>query len=288
VRFDPVPAGGRYAPPITPVRLLACDLDGTLCRPDGTVSDRTRAALRAAEAARIEVVLVTGRPPRFVERAAGQTGVEGPVICSNGAVVYDWAADEVLDARTMQPHEFVETVAIVRTTVPGVALAIEWATTFTFEARFAELIGREGIPVADDILGHEGAPPHKLLAIHAELDQEALASALGPPLSEQLTVTHSGLPFVEMGPRGVTKATGLASWCARQEVRAEEVVAFGDMPNDIPMLRWAGWGVAMGNGHVETLEAADEVTATNDEDGVAIVVERLLRDGGYSTASAAS
>jgi len=287
MRFDPVCAARRYHPSIASVRLLACDLDGTLCRPDGTVSERTRAALRAAVAADVQVVLVTGRPPRFVERAAGQTGVEGPVICSNGAVVYDWAGDVVLDARTMQPHEFVLTVGIVRTIVPGVALAIEWDTAFTFERRFAELIGREGVPVADDVLDHEGAPPHKLLAIHAELDQEALASALTPPLADQLTVTHSGLPFIEMGPRGVTKATGLASWCARQDVRAEEVVAFGDMPNDIPMLRWAGWGVAMGNGHVETLEAADEVTATNDEDGVAIVVERLLRDGGY-TASAAS
>lgn len=279
---------GRYDPAIAPVRLLACDLDGTLCLPDGTVSDRTRAALRAAVAAGVAVVLVTGRPPRFVERAAGQTGVEGPVICSNGAVVYDWAADEVLDARTMPPHEFVDTVGIVRTTVPAVALAIEWGTTFSFEQRFAELIGRDGIPVVDDVLGHDGSSPHKLLAIHAELDQEALAAALTPPLADQLTVTHSGLPFVEMGPHGVTKATGLASWCAQQDVRAEEVVAFGDMPNDIPMLRWAGWGVAMGNGHVETLEAADEVTATNDEDGVAIVVERLLADGCYNTANAAS
>jgi hydroxymethylpyrimidine pyrophosphatase-like HAD family hydrolase len=88
-----------------------------------------------------------------------------------------------------------------------------------------------------------------------------------------LTFSHPrGL--VEMSPRGVTKATGLAEVASRLSVSPDDVVAFGDMPNDLEMLRWAGHGVAMGNAHPALREIADEVTATNADDGLAVVLER--------------
>jgi HAD superfamily hydrolase (TIGR01484 family) len=84
--------------------------------------------------------------------------------------------------------------------------------------------------------------------------------------------TNNGL--IEISAAGVTKASGLAWVCSRLAVTAEKVVSFGDMPNDVPMLEWAGHGVAMANAHDDLLAVADEVTAPNSEDGVAQVLER--------------
>jgi Cof subfamily protein (haloacid dehalogenase superfamily) len=256
-------------------RLLACDLDGTLLQPDGTVSDRTRIALRGAERQGIEIVLVTGRPPRFVARSAAETGVDGPAICSNGAVVFDWSDDRILHAETISTQVVAEAVAALRAEVRNVALGMEWGTSFSFEARFAQVLGRDDLPVVDDIAG-VNATAHKLLAVVPDGRNDALFEAAHRVVGDLLTVTHSGLPFVEMGPPGVTKATGLARWAAERDIPSSAVVAFGDMPNDVPMLTWAGWGVAVANGHPAALAVADEVTGANVEDGVAQVIERML------------
>jgi len=234
-------------------------------------------------------VLVTGRPPRFVRRTAEGTGVVGPVICSNGAVVYDWLDDVILHAETLSAPDLVRHVAAIRAEVADVALGLEWGTSFSFEARFAQLLGRDDVPVVDDISTHPGPPQvmlaHKLLAIHPDGRGDELAEAVQRAVGDHLSVTHSGLPFIEMGPPGVTKASGLASWAEARDIDASEVVAFGDMPNDVPMLRWAGWGVAMANGHPAAIEAADEVTSSNVDDGVAHVIERLLGVGPLGPAS---
>jgi hypothetical protein len=89
------------------------------------------------------------------------------------------------------------------------------------------------------------------------------------------TVTHSGSNFVEVAAANVTKAHTLEAICAAREAGREAVIAFGDMPNDLPVLEWAGHGVAVANAHPEVLARADEITASNDEDGVAVVLERL-------------
>lgn len=247
------------------------------------MSERTRRALRAAERAGIETVLVTGRPPRFVRRTAEGTGVAGPVICSNGAVVYDWLDDVILHADTLSAPDVARHVSALRAEMADIALGMEWGTSFSFEARFAQFLGRDDVAVVDDITTHPGPPhtvlAHKLLAIHPDGRSDELAQAVQRAVGDHLSVTHSGLPFIEMGPPGVTKASGLARWTEERRIDATEVVAFGDMPNDVPMLTWAGWGVAMANGHPAALEAADEVTAANVDDGVAQVIERVLGAG---------
>ncbi len=97
---------------------------------------------------------------------------------------------------------------------------------------------------------------------------------------ETVTITHAGAPYLEISARGVHKGWALEALCARLGIPAEHVVAFGDMPNDLPMLQWAGCGVAMANAHPDVLAAADVVTRSNEEDGVAMVVERLLDGSG--------
>ena len=87
---------------------------------------------------------------------------------------------------------------------------------------------------------------------------------------------HAGLPFVELMPPGVDKAFGLIRLCEQRKISPMAVVAFGDMPNDNAMLEFAGWGVAVSNAHPSTQDAADEITDSNVNDGVAIVLERMI------------
>ena len=102
-----------------------------------------------------------------------------------------------------------------------------------------------------------------------------MAAALAPHIGAEADLTYStNNGLIEVLPRGLSKATGIAEIAGPLGIDASEIVAFGDMPNDIPMLRWAGLGVAMGNAHPEALAAADEVTATNSDEGLARVLER--------------
>jgi hypothetical protein len=118
-------------------------------------------------------------------------------------------------------------------------------------------------------------PAVKMLVRDPALSSDAMVAVLAPVVGSagDLTFSHSG-GLVEISAPGVTKATGLAEVAAAVGVSASDVVAFGDMPNDLEMLRWAGHGVAMGNAHPALREVADEVTATNAEDGLALVLER--------------
>jgi hypothetical protein len=102
-----------------------------------------------------------------------------------------------------------------------------------------------------------------------DLRPDALLAALTRGLEPLASATHSGSPYVEVGPKGGNKATALARLCAAIDVDRSDVISFGDMPNDIGMLRWAGIGVAMANAHPSVLRACDEVAGSCDEDGVA-------------------
>ncbi|HEY6932878.1 MAG TPA: HAD-IIB family hydrolase, partial [Marmoricola sp.] len=142
--------------------------------------------------------------------------------------------------------------------------------TFSDHKRDPQTMGAH--PLADVL----AQPSIKLVARHAELDNAALLDSIRALGLDGFEATHSGAPFVEVLPRGVSKAWGLARLCEHLGLDPAEVVAFGDAPNDAEMLAWAGCGVAVANAAPESRAAADEVTASNDEDGVAMVLERLL------------
>ena len=120
--------------------------------------------------------------------------------------------------------------------------------------------------------------PIKLLLRVAEPGSPAVALAARETVADlvELTWSEPSAALWEMSGRGVNKGSRLAALCEDWGIGAEEVVAFGDMPNDLAMLRWAGRGIAMGNAAPEVAQAAGEVTLSNDEDGVAVVLEQLL------------
>lgn len=262
-------------------RLVATDLDGTLLRSDKTISPYTAEVISRIRAAGTRVVLVTGRPVRWLARVYDQLGQPLPAICANGAVVYDPRTDRVLRADPLAPDLLAKVVRRLRAEVPGVSFAVECADgrELRYEPAYPLRWDRDdpGVRVVTDPADLLAAPAVKLLARAGEQDPDAFVKVVAGALAGLAEATHSSnTGLVEISAPGVTKAAGLAWYGERHGITPDEVLAFGDMPNDVPMLTWAGRAVAMANAHPAVLAIADEVTTDNDSDGVASHLATLL------------
>lgn len=223
-------------------------------------------------------MLVSARSPRSVRKVAQDAGVDGFAVCANGATVYDLDEERIVDHHPLASEVAAMLVRGVREAAPGVVFACERELEFSCEPLYEQYnpyAQRDFEYARGDALELVAQPVTKLVVRHPELPLERLASIVSSVAGSEAAVTISGEWFVEVSAAGVTKALALDALAGRLAIRADEAVAFGDMPNDLPMLAWAGLAVAVANAHPEVLAAADEVTASNDEDGVAQVLERL-------------
>lgn len=258
--------------------LVACDLDGTLLRSDGSIDERTRRAVAAAETAGTLVVLCTARPARWLKPLAEALGHRGVAICANGAMVWDLHAESIIDSSPLSPRIAQEVVALLQAQVPGGAWAVERAGSFGHEPSY---VSRWPVPENTTVAAVEALvtePAVKLMLRHRHVSADALlelARELAGHLAE-FSHSNSRDGLLEISAAGVSKATALARLCQQREITSEQVIAFGDMPNDLPLMAWAGHAVAVANAHPDVLAAADEVTASNDDAGVARVLERLF------------
>jgi len=261
-------------------RLLALDLDGTLLRADGSISASTLCALRAAQARGLRLLFVTARPPRRVRLVSAACELSGIAICGNGSVLYDLNANRLLYQERLRAEHASLLVESLRTAVPDVAFAVEVGLQYGCDSNYA-ILSEHAKDRADPLMRRADA-----LELCREGVTKLIVQQLDWPLPELLEMTrvfassraavsHSGSHFVEVTAPDVNKATALQRYCAAQGIAAGEVIAFGDMPNDLPMLRWAGCGIAVANAHPDVLAAADLVTRSNDADGVALALERL-------------
>ncbi|MEX2983168.1 Cof-type HAD-IIB family hydrolase [Streptomyces sp. C36] len=269
-------------PAATP-RLIATDLDGTLLRDDQTVSDRTVAALAAAEEAGIEVFFVTGRPARWMDVVRDHVHGHGLAICANGAVVADLHdGGRFIEVRPLEEAAALAIVRALRAAAPGSSFAIERTSGIHYEPEYPPFRSEPGAPIASaeellDGADGPGAPIIKLLAFHPDIAPDAFLERARTAAGEHGSFTRSSpTALLEISGPGVSKASTLALWCERRGIASEEVVAFGDMPNDLEMLAWAGTSYAMANAHPEVLAATTYRTAANTEDGVALVIEQIL------------
>lgn len=261
-------------------RLIATDLDGTLLRDDKTVSQRTVDALAAAEAAGIEVFFVTGRPARWMDVVAEHLAGHGIAIVANGAAVYDLRAGTLIEAFPLPEADALAMALALRTAVPGTTFALERIAGFRHEPGY-EALDPDGpgprAPIEQLLAENRETPVIKLLAKHPSLDpDDFLATALAVAGRHGEITRSSESALLEISGAGVSKATTLAKCCAERGVTAAEVLAFGDMPNDLAMLSWAGTAYAVANAHPHVLAATRHHTASNQDDGVARVIERLL------------
>jgi Cof subfamily protein (haloacid dehalogenase superfamily) len=253
-------------------KLVASDIDGTLIRDDRTLSPLTLDTLAALP---VPFVLVTGRPVRWMDQLFEQMPTPVTAVCANGAVVYDPVEDQILRADPLSTDLLLDVTKRLREAVPDIALAVEVEDGRAFwheEAwpmRWPGTLTKVRMLTAPEDL--TSVPAVKLLARSAAHEPDAFFAMVSDMLADVAETTHSSSSaLVEISAPAVTKAAGLAWLCERDGIDASEVLAFGDMPNDIPMLAWAGHGVAMGNAHPAARAVADEVTRTNNEDGVAL------------------
>ena len=264
--------------PVELPRLVATDLDGTLLRRDGTISARTQRALKRAREAGIELVMVTGRPARHVAKIDGVAAFGGAVICVNGALIYDLDREQIVREERLPALVARDLVQSLRARLPGISFAVEVGLEYGWEPSYAlhrKRTEAPGLPIVDALaLCERGV--NKLIARHPQFSVEALIESSRDLFLECARVSYSGAPFLEISAAEVSKASALAAYCAERSIDQRRVLSFGDMPNDLPMLQWAGHSVAMANAHPSVLAAAHEVTLSNEEDGVAAVVERLL------------
>jgi Cof subfamily protein (haloacid dehalogenase superfamily) len=269
------------------MRLVATDLDGTLLGSNGILSDRNAAALRAARRAGWFVVLASGRPPFMVTDLVAQLG-DGVThgVLANGSVVCTLPDEAILRSVRFGADVAIDTVRRLRAHPEhgdGFGFALATDQGFAHEPGFAERMpAPQQVPASPDALSAaDGATEAiKLMSFHRSIGAHDLLELLPSLLGDELSATHMGADCVEIGPAGIDKGTALRFLCDHLGVDLADVVAFGDEFNDHEMLAIAGHAVVMENANALTRAMADEIAPPNTSDGVAIVLERLLREAG--------
>jgi Cof subfamily protein (haloacid dehalogenase superfamily) len=267
-----------------PIKLLALDLDGTLFAEDMIVSPRTRAALTAARAQGVHVALATGRTFASTEEIAADLDADAPLICYQGAWVRDRASGATLLHRTVPRAVAAEVI--------GLARAADWqCNLYVDDQLYIEQVKPEANvyfhlnrrtsphPVPDllEVLAAAPLEPTKLILIlPTEPDTDAVLAQMVAHFGERIYATKSYPFFAEIINPAVDKGTALAAVAAYLGVAQAETMAVGDGMNDLPMLQWAGLGVAMGQARPAVHAAADVVTTPLAEDGVAQAIERYI------------
>lgn len=262
------------------MRLVASDMDGTIVGHNGRISDRTVRAFEACVAAGVEIVFVTGRPPRWLEPLR-QLGFTGTVICSNGALTYDLGQEKVLSSHLLDGSNVLQAQKIIRELYPAATFAAETVQEFLIEPGFAdtvsvELLGGIEPKHLKDSLNGDGVI--KFLAREHDITPDEFLHRVSPAVEHLVSTTHSApeVAMLEMSLPGINKSVTLAKYAESLGISQQDVVAFGDMPNDIQMLGWAGHGYAMASGHPDALAAANYRAPAFDDDGVAQVLEERL------------
>ncbi|MFI8434278.1 HAD family hydrolase [Streptomyces sp. NPDC079020] len=263
-----------------PYKLVATDLDGTLLRDDSTVSERTREALAEVTAAGAAHIIVTGRGVPWTRHILDDLGYEGIAVCGQGAQVYHAGEHKLLTSLTLDRQLARLALSRIEAEIGPLALAasrdgLDGEVLFGPGYRIQE--GPLPAVFVDDATEMWAAPLNKIYIQHPELDDDALARSAREAVGSLVDVVMAGPGVVEILPLGLSKATGLSLAARRLGVKAADTLAFGDMPNDIPMFGWARHGVAMANAHDDLKAVAHEVTASNQHDGIAVVLEELLR-----------
>ena len=259
-------------------RLVALDPDGTLLRRDGSISARTRRALGGVRARGLSLLFVTAEPPRRARLFVEGRELSNVAICGDGSIVYDLLTDSVLEQRRLCGEHATLLVESLRIAIPGVAFAVEVGSSYGCEHTYA--IPRQHPRDRTDPLMRRGDALElcrggvtKLSVQQEDWPLPELWKMVSVFASTRAAVHYSRWNCIEITAPGVSKASALAAHCAARGIDPEQVLAFGDRPSDLPMLRWAGDGIAVANAHPTVLAAADTVTRSTESDGVAIALE---------------
>lgn len=273
------------------LKMIAMDVDGTLVPHGGTISSRTKKILKLCSDRGIEVVLVTARPPRWLGPVIEALNMYPTAICANGAVTVNTKSFELIDMKSIDKEIAKKAMEEVRKLVPDVVFAAESKDYLRAEPKYEDLpegvVQAEGLVPEnryetiktfnsiDEILKED---VYKIVAETFELSADDFLQKAQGAVGSILNVTRSvhGRSYIEFGPLNLSKADTLSDYADSLNIESSQTIAFGDMPNDLEMLQWAGVGVAMGNAHQDVLNIADVVAPAASEDGIAVVIEQIL------------
>jgi len=271
------------------VRLIASDLDGTLLHHHQEVTPRTAAAIGAAFGAGLMVVAATGRQFPQLPEPVLASGIRY-VVASNGAIGVDLADMTVLFEDLLAPEVAADIVAYLTAELEGVRFSAvrDSGARHAAEPGYLDLVSpaerAQWVEIArpESLADVVSQPTLKLTVRHPSLTADDLLAVLDASGLSGFHATTSGAPFLEIQGAGVTKAYGVARLCELLGFEAGDVMAAGDARNDVELIAWAGFGVAMGNAVPQAIAAADWIAAHNEDDGLALVIEQVLTGLGAS------
>jgi hydroxymethylpyrimidine pyrophosphatase-like HAD family hydrolase len=272
-----VPAGRRAPPEV--VRAFVSDLDGTLLRSDGSLSSVSLATVRRLRDIHVPLIVATSRTPRAIQRIGGHE-VFGTVVCANGAIVWNAELDQVLAQTGFEPAGLITSLRRLGTLVPDAAIALLSAMTMFLDERYLAQRPKKGLAgavlVPSLVQVANQAPIAAVAVRHPRLAGDQLRGPVAAAFAGVGEATLSGIRAVDVFPSGVTKAAAVNRLLTDAGRAVESAVVFGDMPNDLCLFACSGWACAVANADPVVLEAADEIVPTNEDDGVARTIERLL------------
>jgi Cof subfamily protein (haloacid dehalogenase superfamily) len=261
------------------LRGMVTDLDGTLLDQSGRLTDRTIRALAGLRTRGVAIAAASARPLRLVHEALG-TSVDlfDALIVSNGAYGVALPDQTTIVEACIPWKQAVELIAQLRDRWPACAVGWEVGTHFEYESAFADIARQQRV-----IRVLDGAPQvaprtavHQLVVTWPGVDASTMVEEVSGLVDEAIAVTESSGGVVELSARDADKARSVEHWARSRGFTSADVAALGDGANDVPMLRAAGYGIAMGNANDELKAIADAVTASNSEDGAAIAMEAIL------------
>lgn len=263
-------------------RLLVLDVDGTLLDTAHILRPRVAEAIRSAQEAGLTVVLATGKLLSSVQTLLDTMHVRGPQIVLNGAAIRDTATGATTRFRPIDERDRRAVIEVVRAADPDVLIS-----HFTLDAILVDrphpllsIFGEYGegpVRLVDDLLADDLPPAAKILVTGAREQLAVLRENVTPHLRQQVLITTTTPDFLEFFDFAAGKGQALAELRESLQVPREAIIAIGDGENDVPLLRESGLAVAMANGADVTRAAAHRIAPSNDEDGVAVVLEELLR-----------
>ncbi len=263
---------------VPPIKLIAFDLDGTLLTSDKHITERAEKAIKALAGAGVVMVPCTGRPPRNTKVYVEQLGLRSAVVF-NGAALYNAVTDTSLYRHCFDKTSALNVIHTMRERVPDVMAGMETSHGWYLDSGYYEWRKTQPyLPQLEphgvgDIVDFVGEGTVKIYFRKPQVTAREMSSALA-----ELDVykTWSSAELLEVMAPKVNKREALVHICTELGISWQEVMTFGDEHNDQGMLLWAGLGIAMANAKSEALEVADFITKSNDEDGVAVVLEQVL------------
>ncbi len=262
-------------------KLVAIDMDDTLLSKGLTISQRTKEAIRAAEDRGVKVLIATGRMYSSALPHLKMIGLTGEVITYNGALLSEIKSNKTLQHRPVPLdccHKIIKLATEEDLHLNLYLDDILYVNKLGFGAEYYEKIsGIKPVLIKEDIEEFVDQASTKLLIVEKDLKKvDLIQERLEDSFGDILNITRSKPSFIEIMNKGVSKGNTLAKFIAASNIQPKDVIAIGDSYNDLDMIEYAGVGVAVANARDKVKAAADFVTSSNDEDGVAEAIEKFI------------